>query len=92
MTRAATEAAGRRTVAGRLATARARRWRGRARAGVTLGGASYPLTEESSPGGSLRLGAVRWRKSRSMHSLALAAASSAGPAAASGLGGTLSQR
>jgi hypothetical protein len=40
-----TEAAGRRTAAGRMAAARARRWRGRARAraGVTLGGASYPL-------------------------------------------------
>jgi hypothetical protein len=40
-----TEAAGRRTAAGRMVAARARRWRGRA--GVTLGGASYPLPRRS---------------------------------------------
>jgi hypothetical protein len=42
-----TEAAGRRTAAGRMAAARARRWRGRARAEVTLGGASYHLPRRS---------------------------------------------
>jgi hypothetical protein len=39
--------------AGRLAAARARRWGGRARAGVTLGGASYPLPRRD--GGAFRL-------------------------------------
>jgi hypothetical protein len=66
MTRAATEAAGRRTAAGRLAAARARQWRGRVESwSDSRRGFLPPTTEESSPGGSPRLGVVRWRKSRS---------------------------